>query len=244
MIEDITAEASSLISQNLQNNQALSRWSQVKEALLTLLVGGIPQPFGIRFRRYLYRLIFARQGKTCSVYKDVDIIGGKSIEIGDNVKINRGTCLNGKACNSKICLGNGTVLERGVYIKVTGSGNCHIEIGENARVGAYTCMADPGHIKIGQSCLISSHVGIYANQHTFANSNQETRQQGFTAEGIVIENDCWLGTGVKVMHGVTIGRGSVVGAGAVVTKDLPPYSVAVGVPVKVISRLLDEKKVT
>jgi acetyltransferase-like isoleucine patch superfamily enzyme len=52
----------------------------------------------------------------------------------------------------------------------------------------------------------------------------------------VIEDDCWLGTGVKVLDGVTIGQGSVVGAGAVVTKDIPPYSVAVGIPSKVIAQ--------
>jgi len=244
MIVDKKAEENLLFSQSPQNYQALSRWSRAKEVLLASLVGGIPQPLGAQIRRYLYRLIFARQGKALFVYNDVDVIGGKSIEIGDNVKINRGTCLNGKAGNSKIRLGNGALLERGVYIKVTGSGNCQIDVGDNSRVGAYTCMAGPGHIKIGQSCLIASQVGIYANQHTFADPNREIRKQGFTAKGIVIENDCWLGTGVKVMDGVTIGQGSVVGAGAVVTKDLPPYSVAVGVPAKITSRRESEKSVT
>ena len=52
----------------------------------------------------------------------------------------------------------------------------------------------------------------------------------------MIEDDCWLGTGAKVLDGVRIGRGCVIGAGAVVTKDIPPYSIAVGVPAKVIGR--------
>lgn len=56
------------------------------------------------------------------------------------------------------------------------------------------------------------------------------------SKGIVIEDDCWLGTGVKILDGVTIGKGSVIGAGAVVTKNIPSYSVAVGVPAKVISK--------
>ena len=64
---------------------------------------------------------------------------------------------------------------------------------------------------------------------------QVMEQQGFVSKGdIVIEDDVWLGTGVKVMDGVRIGRGAVVGAGAVVTKDIPPYAVAAGVPAKVI----------
>ena len=72
---------------------------------------------------------------------------------------------------------------------------------------------------------------------------QKIREQGLTTKGIEIGDDCWLGYGVKVLDGVTIGQGSIVGAGAVVTKNLPPYSIAVGVPAKVIgSRQLVKEK--
>lgn len=62
------------------------------------------------------------------------------------------------------------------------------------------------------------------------------REQGVTREGIIIEDDCWLGSGVKVLDGVTIGKGCVIGANSVVTKDIPPYSVAVGAPARVIKK--------
>jgi acetyltransferase-like isoleucine patch superfamily enzyme len=84
--------------------------------------------------------------------------------------------------------------------------------------------------------MIASHTGIYANNHNFADLTRPMNSQGVTSKGIVIENDCWLGTGVKVLDGVRIGRGSIIGAGAVVTKDIPPYSIAVGVPAKVIGQ--------
>ncbi len=77
---------------------------------------------------------------------------------------------------------------------------------------------------------------MYANSHNFSDPNIPINQQGLTCKGILIEDDCWLGTGVRVLDGVTIGRGSIVGAGAVVTKSLPPYSIAVGVPARVIDR--------
>ena len=54
--------------------------------------------------------------------------------------------------------------------------------------------------------------------------------------GIIIEDDCWLGSHVTVTKGVRIGKGSVIGANSVVTKDIPPYSVAVGTPAKVIKK--------
>ncbi|NJM72477.1 MAG: acyltransferase [Scytonema sp. RU_4_4] len=84
--------------------------------------------------------------------------------------------------------------------------------------------------------MIASHTGIYANNHNFADLTRPMKSQGVTSKGIVIENDCWLGTGVKVLDGVRIGCGSVIGAGAVVTKDIPPYSIAVGVPARVIAQ--------
>jgi acetyltransferase-like isoleucine patch superfamily enzyme len=77
---------------------------------------------------------------------------------------------------------------------------------------------------------------MYSNNHVFSDPDQTIMSQGLETKGIVIEDDCWLGTGVRVMDGVTIGKGCVIGAGAVVTKDIPPYSVAVGVPARVISQ--------
>jgi acetyltransferase-like isoleucine patch superfamily enzyme len=68
----------------------------------------------------------------------------------------------------------------------------------------------------------------------YTDPDKYIKDQGITAEGITIEDDVWLASNVVVVDGVTIGKGSVVGAGAVVNKSLPPYSVAVGVPAKVV----------
>ena len=136
--------------------------------------------------------------------------------------------------NSQIYLRKQVILDRGVDIRALDRG--YIELGESTYVGPYTCLAGPGPIEIGKNCLIGSHSGIYGNNHNFDNPELKIVEQGITCKGIAIEDDCWLGTGVKVLDGVTIGQGSVIGAGAVVTKDIPPYSVAVGVPARVISR--------
>ncbi|PSN10551.1 hypothetical protein C7293_27655 [filamentous cyanobacterium CCT1] len=84
--------------------------------------------------------------------------------------------------------------------------------------------------------MIASHCSMYANNHRFDDWTRTINSQPLTAVGITIEDDCWLGTGVRVLDGVTIGRGSVIGAGAVVSRDIPPYSVAVGVPARVIEK--------
>ncbi|MBD2123990.1 acyltransferase [Trichocoleus sp. FACHB-262] len=145
-------------------------------------------------------------------------------------RLGRGTRLSSAGQNSQLIIAEHACLDRGVDIKSHDHG--YVEIGQETYIGPYTCIAGPGHVIIGKDCLIASHSGIYASNHDFGNPSQKIRDQGVTAKGIVIEDDCWLGSGVRVLDGVTIHRGSVVGAGAVVTKDIPPYSVAVGVPAK------------
>ncbi|MNG32136.1 Virginiamycin A acetyltransferase [compost metagenome] len=73
-----------------------------------------------------------------------------------------------------------------------------------------------------------------AENHVFSDKTKPIKEQGIYRQGITIEDDCWIGSNVTILDGVTIGTGSVVAAGAVVTKDVPPYSVVGGVPAKII----------
>ncbi|MBW4469022.1 MAG: acyltransferase [Stenomitos rutilans HA7619-LM2] len=156
------------------------------------------------------------------------------ISLGDRVRLRDNVHLSGAGESARIVLKHGVTLDRGSDLRALEDG--YIEINDNVYLGPYVCVAGPGHIRIGKNCLIASHTGIYANNHIFNDAASAIVGQGITAQGIVIEDDCWLGDGVKVLDGVTIGRGSVIGAGSVVTKSIPPYSVAVGVPAKVIKK--------
>ena len=246
-----------------QKTQPNSLWLYRKESILTALVEWIPRAPGIVLRNWLYRYLFAKIGSSVRIQSGVEFVQPRYIEIGNNVIIKRGVYLSSAATNktqvgnnsvcledqvnlgfgvlintfgkdSQIYLRKQVILDRGVDIRALDQG--HIEIGESTYIGPYTCLAGPGPIKIGKSCLIGSHSGIYGNNHNFTDPQQKIAEQGITCKGITIGDDCWLGTSVKVIDGVTIGQGSVIGAGAVVTKDIPPYSVAVGVPAKVISQ--------
>ena len=88
--------------------------------------------------------------------------------------------------------------------------------------------------------MLATQCVIVSANHNFSDINEPIAKQGETKEKIVIEDDCWLGAGVKVLAGVTIHKGSVIGAGSVITHDVPPYSVVVGVPGKVIKSRLKE----
>jgi acetyltransferase-like isoleucine patch superfamily enzyme len=112
-----------------------------------------------------------------------------------------------------------------------------IEIGEHSHIDQFCVLYGQGGIKIGAHCAIASGVIIYSQ------TNADTRQDGTpVAEQptvyaqVSIEDGCWLGAGVRIVPGVTLGEGCHVGAGAVVTGDLPPFSIAVGIPAKVIKQ--------
>lgn len=93
---------------------------------------------------------------------------------------------------------------------------------------------EAGAISIGDGVRIAPQVMLIAANHVFASTETPIHRQGLEPAPIVIEDDVWLAGKVMVTAGVRIGRGCVVGAGAVVTKDLPPWSVAVGVPARAV----------
>lgn len=235
----------------------LRRGELMAEILSALLTEWLPARIGDRLRGKLYKSLLPQIGGSLRIGHSLVIhcahrvkigtavnIGnsvccdasttGNEICIGDRVKLGDNVLLTGAGTDGRIVLHEGASLDRGVDIKAHDNG--HIEIGQDTYLGPYTCLAGPGSIKIGCNCMIASHVGMYANNHNFGDINQPIRTQGVTCKGIKIEDDCWLGSGVKVTDGVCIGKGSIIGAGAVVTRDIPPFSVAVGVPARVISR--------
>ncbi|WP_275974180.1 acyltransferase [Argonema galeatum] len=220
---------------NTKQSPSTSRRFYWKEPLITTLVGWIPLKPGRVLRSFLYRLILGRLGNSVQIEPGVEFVNADCVEIGNGTKIDRYVRLRNVGRDSKICVGNWVRLNRAADIKLHSGGSGYIEIGDYTSIGPYTCMTGR-HIKIGKYCLIAPHVGIFANNHVFTDPTVPIVQQGHTYKGIVIEDDCWLGSGVKVLDGVTIGRGSVIGSGAVVNKDIPPYSIAVGVPAKVISK--------
>lgn len=109
-----------------------------------------------------------------------------------------------------------------------------ITIGKKCFLGEYNVIRGQGGVVLGDYVYTGSMVQILAVNHVFDDSDVPILEQGITAEGIVIEDDVWLGSGVIVLDGVRIGKGSVVGAGSVVTEDLAPFSIAVGSPARAV----------
>jgi acetyltransferase-like isoleucine patch superfamily enzyme len=135
----------------------------------------------------------------------------------------------------EIYLGKRVYIYRWSIIEL-GKGEGSLHIGPNTHIqSGCNLNAFVNSIIIGANCMIAPHCAFTPYQHSFADTDRPMREQPLSSKGdIVIEDDVWLGLHVCVMDGVTIGQGAIIGAGAVVTEDIPPYAIAGGVPARVI----------
>jgi acetyltransferase-like isoleucine patch superfamily enzyme len=135
----------------------------------------------------------------------------------------------------RVTLGNRVHLNRGTIVEVGLGGQ--VSIGDDTHIQPYCSLNGyVGGIRIGARSMVAPGCGLYPYQHGHADLTRPMTQQGLTSKGdIVMEDDVWLGTGVKVLEGVHIGRGAIVAAGAVVISDIPAYAMAGGVPARVVN---------
>lgn len=108
-----------------------------------------------------------------------------------------------------------------------------ITIGRHVTLNEGVFITGRYDLEIQDGVLIGHGSSILTSHHNFKSADKSIREQGTSGAPIVIEHDAWIGAHVTVLHGVRIGQGAVIGAGAVVTRDIPPYAIAVGVPAKV-----------
>lgn len=108
-----------------------------------------------------------------------------------------------------------------------------ISIGDNSGLGVNCHVRGP--IEIGSDVMMGPNVRIITSKHNTSRTDIPMRQQGhLPKQKVTIGSDVWIGANVIIMPGITVGNGSIIGAGAVVTKDIPEYAVVGGVPAKVI----------
>jgi acetyltransferase-like isoleucine patch superfamily enzyme len=110
----------------------------------------------------------------------------------------------------------------------------NVTLGNDVHMNRGVCITAKAPIRIGNDVLIGPYVVINSGNHTYSDSTVPIRIQGHSAAPITIGDDVWIGAHATILPGVTIGRGAVVAAGAVITHDVPPYAITAGVPARVI----------
>ena len=107
-----------------------------------------------------------------------------------------------------------------------------VHIGENSSVGQGSILYGHGGLVIGNDVMIAGQCFIVASSHNYENPDVPMKKQGYTAKGITINNNVWIGAGAKILDGVTIGEGAIIGANAVVTSSVSAKTKVGGVPAR------------
>lgn len=178
------------------------------------------------------------------VGKKVKIREHKKIRFKGSATIEDGCFINALS-KGGITIGNNFSLGRNSIIECTGvirELGEELIIGDNVGIAANAFIAMRGKVTIGDNTIFGPGVSIHAENHNFSDLNTPIRKQGATRKGVVIGNDCWIGSKAVILDGVRIGNHAIVAAGAVVTKDVPDYAIVGGVPAKVIKLRKEEKQ--
>ena len=167
-------------------------------------------------QRFEARLRAAHAG--LKLGRDVEVRGPQNLRLGRDVQIDKGVLLH--------CGG----LE-------WSEGKGLIAIGDGSYVGPNCVLFGAGEIHIGARVLISPGVVIASHQHTFARGDIPMGDQPTEFSPVRIEDNVWIGSNATILPGVRLGRGAIIGAGAVVTRDVEPNQMALGVPARAVKTL-------
>lgn len=219
------------------DRQASSPFRYLLEQTLFFLFGWIPTILGVGVRGLFYRLILHMDG-LAAIESRVRLRFADHIRLGHGVYLDENVYLH--ACPQGIEIGPRTIVMHGAILHVYNFRDMPqsgIKIGSDSLIGEYSVIRGQGGVQIGDRVYTSPFTQIIAVNHVFDDPNRPFVEQGITAEGIVIEDDVWLGAGAIITDGVRVGKGAVVAAGAVVTKDVLPHTVVGGVPAKPIKTI-------
>ncbi len=225
------------------SRQANSPGRYLLEQTLQFLAGWIPTVAGIALRAGLYRLMLQMDGLAV-IEKNVRLRFASNIHLGKGSYIDESVYIH--ACPGGVTIGENTFVMHGAVLHVynfRGLPHSGIHIGSDSLIGEYTIIRGQGGVTIGDRVYTSPMTQLIAVNHVFDDPNRPFIEQGITAEGIVVEDDAWLGSNAVITDGVRIGQGAVVAAGAVVTQDVAAHTVVGGVPAKVIREIDGIKKV-
>ncbi len=126
----------------------------------------------------------------------------------------------------------------GINCKIYACDLSKVKIGSNASINSNVMInaRGKGSIIIGNNVLIGPNVVLRSNNHTFKSSKIPIISQGMTKGEIVVGNDVWIGSNAVILPNCNIGDGAIIGAGAVVTSDIEPYTVVGGIPARFIKK--------
>jgi len=214
-------------------------WAFLKYEIIVFFFSCLPGAVGIFLRKIFYPLLFNNIGKGVAFGRNITIRHPHKISIDDNSYIDDYAVLDAKGDNNQgIFIGKNVIIGRNTNLSCK-EGSIHIE--DYVNISANCSLFSETKIRIGKYSFLAGHCYLVAGgNHTFDRTDTPIMfQPSFTKGGIQIEEDCWLGASVTVVDGVTLGKGCIAGAGSVVSKSFPEYSIALGNPAIKIKKRQD-----
>jgi len=212
-------------------------FSLAKYEIITTFLSGLPGSLGYISRRVFYRTLFKNIGKGVILGKGLTIRHASKISLGNNVVIDDYCVLDakGEKKNNEIIISDNVIVSRNTILSCKGG---KIEIGKNTNIGANCLIHSENSVKLGKNILIAAFCYLVGGgNYGFTRKDIPViSQPSLSSDGIVIKDNVWLGARVTVLDGVTVGRDTIVGASALVTKNLPEFVIAVGAPAHVLKK--------
>lgn len=206
----------------------------LKFEFITLFFSWVPGATGLFFRKLFYPFLFKKVGRGVVFGRNITLRHPHKISLGDHSFIDDNVVLDAKGEENE-----GIRVGENVYVGRNSILSCKegsIFLDDYCNISANCSLLSETEISLGKYCFLAGQCYLVAGgNHSFDDISVPIMfQPSYTKGGIKVDEDVWLGAAVIVLDGVSIGKGSVIGAGSVVKESLPEYSVAVGIPAQKI----------
>ena len=203
-------------------------WQLVRYELIASLLRHTPGALGLFLRAKFYPVLLGKCGRNVFFGSDITLRHPHKIQIGNNVVIDDGCVLDAKGlANDGITIGNGVFIGRQTSLN-TKDGDIQLEDGVN--IGAFCTVFSASQVRCGKNTLIAAYSYLVGGGHAMTDTETAVIIQDRPSLGITIGDNGWIGTGVSILDGVTIGHDVVIGANSVVTTNIEDFAVAAGSP--------------
>jgi acetyltransferase-like isoleucine patch superfamily enzyme len=200
-------------------------WALLRYEWCTFVLAPMPGALGLFLRKALYAGLFRRAGSGVVWGRNISLRHPGKISVGNRVAIDDGCLLDARGAGEEgISIGDDVLIARNTIIQAKAS---PITIGDRCTIASQCQLSAAGEIRLGRAVMVGGQCYIGGGRYrTGDRSVPMTDQELYSRGPVVIEDDVWIGAGVTILDGVRIGTGSVIGAGALVREDVPPFTVA------------------
>jgi acetyltransferase-like isoleucine patch superfamily enzyme len=202
---------------------------------LSLLTGMLLRRFAWLARGAVKCLVLQRRLGLVFMAPKVNLRNAALIRFGKGVTLERGVIVDGLSRNG-VEFGDNVVIGPYSVVRASSPSNlgAGLRMGNNSAIDAFSFIGASGTVSVGENVIMGQHVSFHAENHNYDRTDVAIKHQGTRQKGIVVEENCWVGSNTVFLDGSHIGRGCVIAAGSVVKGYIPPNSVAGGIPARVI----------